>query len=157
MIEIKGNLWDFYQKMEHIICITTNGFVKINGEAVCGRGCALEATKYIPGFAKMLGSYITQYGNVPGTMRTTPDEWGIVVFPVKHKWNEKASENLILAGAHWLFDRATQSPDITWVLPRPGCGNGGLHWEGNEGVHNLISFLPNNVHVISKAIKNVIS
>lgn len=41
--EVVGNMWaipaDAY-------CITTNGFVKKNGEAVMGAGCAKEARRH---------------------------------------------------------------------------------------------------------------
>lgn len=145
MIEIEGNLWDFYMKRDYVICITTNGCVKKNGLAVCGRGTALQATQQIRSFAKLLGERIKKYGNVAGLMQTEPDEWEVFIFPVKHNWWEKASENLILASAHVLFELAKASPDITFILPRPGCYNGKLVW---EDVKKLIEFLPDNVKVI---------
>lgn len=156
MKEIVGDLWDFYMKNGYIISITTNGFVKANGDAVCGRGSALEATQHIPGFARLLGDYIRKHGNVPGIMQTEPDEWGVIIFPVKHNWWEKGNKNLILAGAHWLFEEAKRNSDIIFILGRPGCNNGRLEWEGEEGIRNLISFLPDNVHIIRKKIRGVI-
>ena len=42
MKEITGDIWD-YHKQGHWIVITTNGTVKSNGEAVMGRGIALQA------------------------------------------------------------------------------------------------------------------
>jgi len=39
MKELRGNL--FHTPCD-VICITTNGFVKRNGEAVMGRGCAVQ-------------------------------------------------------------------------------------------------------------------
>jgi hypothetical protein len=42
--EIVGNIWDYYDK-GHWIVITTNGIVNKNGEAIMGRGVALEAAK----------------------------------------------------------------------------------------------------------------
>lgn len=148
MKEIVGNLWDYYENQDYVICITTNGYIKSNGEAVCGRGCAYEATVQIPGFAKLLGLYLKENGNVPGIMRTSPDEWGVIVFPVKHKWFEVASKDLILKGAQFLFEYAVGNPNTTFILPRPGCGNGQLKW---EEVKEIISFLPDNVHAISKS------
>lgn len=44
MRDIKGNIWTLYDSDPTCyICITTNGFVKSNGEAVMGRGTALQA------------------------------------------------------------------------------------------------------------------
>ncbi len=42
MIEQQINLWDA-DADNVLLCITTNGYVKNNGECVMGRGCALEA------------------------------------------------------------------------------------------------------------------
>lgn len=154
MIEIKGELWDFYKRPNHIICITTNGYVKKNGEAVCGRGCAREACDKIITFAALLGWYIKKYGNVPGYLVTELDNsYSVFIYPVKHKWDEIASKSLILAAAHVLFEQAKKNPSINFILPRPGCGNGNLKW---HEVKELIEFLPDNVYVITKAIKGVI-
>lgn len=148
MREVAGNLWALYSELDHVICITTNGMVKKNGEAVCGRGCAKEATYYIPGFAHMLGSYIKKNGNVPGMLQTGEDNVGVFIFPVKHVWWDKASTKLIKMGLKILATKAKQHPDTTFVLPRPGCGNGKLNWETD--VKPLCEdMLPNNVLVIS--------
>lgn len=146
MIEITGNIWDYYCVPDKTICITTNGFLKKNGEAVCGRGVAFQATQKIPGFAKMLGEYIKHYGNAPGYLRTEPDEYGVFIFPTKHNWWEKSSIDLILAGAHVLFEYASRASDCEYILPRPGCSNGKLLW---EDVKPVIEFLPDNVKVIT--------
>ena len=67
MLEVKGNLWTFeYPNTSpdsYVRCITTNGFVKKNGEAVMGRGCAKEACERYPGLAKQLGEKIIKKGN----------------------------------------------------------------------------------------------
>jgi len=43
--EDKINLWEYPADAR---VITTNGFVKNNGEAVMGRGCAREAARKYP-------------------------------------------------------------------------------------------------------------
>ena len=73
MIEIYGDMFDpSTYKNQHgeplplspdAICITTNGFVKKNGEAVMGRGCAAQAKKMLVGVDKALGSAIKRAGN----------------------------------------------------------------------------------------------
>lgn len=60
MKEATGDLWTFPADWR---VITTNGFVKKNGECVMGRGCAKEATLRYPRIAKELGNFITLYGN----------------------------------------------------------------------------------------------
>lgn len=147
MKEMKGNLWDYYNNDRYLICITTNGFVKRNGDAVCGRGCAYEATQRIENFARILGERIQKLGNVAGVMQTEPDEWGVFVFPVKHRWWEEADKSLIVESARTLANHALQNPQTLYILPRPGCGNGRLQW---TDVKPLIEFLPDNVFVIDR-------
>lgn len=147
MKEIRGDLWDYYEKIDHVICITTNGFLKKNGDAVMGRGCAYEATQYIPGITRILGRHIRANGNTAGILRVTADEWAIIAFPVKHVWWEPADPELIKVSVAWLVNEAEANPSITYVLPKPGCGNGRLTW---ITVKPLCMPLPDNVWVISK-------
>ena len=81
MQEITGNLFDYINKVD-IICITTNGFVKANGECVMGKGCAKEATRRWPGIAKILGSKLQEGTNI--VHRLIQEENTIIAsFPVK--------------------------------------------------------------------------
>lgn len=142
MKEITGNLWDYYQKPDHIICLTTNGFVKQDGTAVMGRGCAKEATERVPGIARKLASFLKQGGNHVFWLTTE-----IVSFPVKHNWWEQADRDLIIRSRTELCDFAIHNKNYTFILPRPGCGNGRLKW---EDVKPLLEVLPDNVWVISR-------
>lgn len=149
MKEIKGNLWDYYGKPGFIICITTNGTVKSNGEAVMGRGCALEAKQRFPFFPKLLGHTIKQHGNHCWRLAVpTGLQMNFMCFPVKHHWSEKADLNLIKRSAGELTYAASCSTGATFILPRPGCGNGGRDWETE--VKLILKDLPDNVWVISK-------
>lgn len=145
MREITGNLWDYYGKPGFVVCITTNGTVKKNGEAVMGRGCAFEATHRIPGIAKTLGGLIQSYGNVVLEHLTRMED--VISFPVKHNWWEQADLKLIEHSAGRLWVLADGEPEKTFILPRPGCGNGRLTW---EQVKPAIEFLPDNVWIISR-------
>lgn len=60
----KIDLWSLIGKVD-AICVTTNGVVKSNGDAVMGRGCALEALRYAPNAATHLGALLSTHGNVP--------------------------------------------------------------------------------------------
>lgn len=124
MIEIYGNLWD-YCNNDHVICITTNGFVKANGCGVMGRGCALEATKKFPGITKVLGSCIRKNGNVPSWLSFEPP---ILSFPTKHNWWETSDVELIKEGL-WKIQAIMTLDPRPFVMPRPGCGNGKLNWD----------------------------
>jgi len=137
MIEVTGNLWDY---PADFFVITTNGTLKQNGRVVMGRGCAKEARDRFPGTDFELGIRVKACGN---HVFVLPN--GIVTFPVKHNWWEMADSELIVRSAHELVEFAddfghvlVNAPDDlipyidtstpTFVMPRPGCGNGGLNW-----------------------------
>jgi len=48
---------------------------------------------------------------------------------VKHKWWEKADLGLIYQSTQELVKVADREDFKTILLPRPGCGNGGLYWD----------------------------
>ena len=121
MKEATGNLWDYPAQVR---AITTNGFVKNNGECVMGRGCAKEARDKFPGLAIYLGQMIKAHGNRCFNLGN-----GLVSFPVKHNWWEKADPDLIVQSAHQLVTMADKFGWKSVVIPRPGCGNGQLNWD----------------------------
>jgi hypothetical protein len=139
MKERKVDLWD----APAVIVITTNGTVKINGEAVMGRGCAAEAKELFPKLPKLLGQKIKSEGNHVHLLR-----YSIVSFPVKHAWWEKADLLLIQRSARELVQKANAYGwrDI-WIV-RPGCGNGGLQWEHVKPV--IKSILDDRFTVVHK-------
>lgn len=143
MKEVTGNLWTYPADVR---VITTNGTVKKNGECVMGRGCAAEAKQRWPDVPKMLGAHLEARGNIP--MRF-PDNLGLVLLslPVKHQWYEKADPKLIEVSAKILAAWADLHKWETLVLPRPGCGNGGLRWENVKPV--LEPILDDRFHVIT--------
>ncbi len=151
MKEAIGDLFELAAKdAVGIAVITTNGFVKHNGEAVMGRGCALKATKLYPGIAAELGAKIKYGGNVPHILRpklaTFPVKpaWVIndgtnIVTHMKHAfrvgenapgWAAKANPDIIKHSAKLLLKLAdTTLTNSTFYMPRPGCGAGELLWE----------------------------
>lgn len=143
MIEVRGNLWTYPADVR---IITTNGFIKKNGEAVMGRGCAFEATQKFPSIAKDLGTRLLREGNHVHVLGLYGGDI-LLSFPVKQNWYEKALPHLIRQSAKELALLVTDlPPERVWVLPRPGCGNGQLTW---EEVKPLLADLPDNVHVIT--------
>ena len=134
MFEVKGNLWTL---PADVICITTNGFVKKNGDAVMGRGCALEAVEKFPMIQKQLGHKITTYGNHVHHLISSPS-CDLLSFPVKHNWFDKADLDLIEQSCQeivtWVYDQwdmthSGKQPIRFIAIPRPGCGNGQLEWK----------------------------
>lgn len=141
MQEVKGDLWDY---PADIRCITTNGFVKQNGACVMGRGCAKEARDKFPGIDKALGRAILTVGNHVNLLL----EYGnIVSFPVKHTWNQQADPELIKRSAEELLILTNAYGWDTVVIPRPGCGNGGLKWENLKPL--LEPILDDRFHIIT--------
>lgn len=121
MIEIKANIWKFVES--YAVCITTNGTVKKNGEAVMGAGLALQSTKIYPQLPKILGQKIQDHGNF---VLKLLDSYKLFSFPVKHQWWETANIELIRKSAEQLTWLTTDEERV--YLPRVGCGNGGLIW-----------------------------
>jgi len=118
---IKGDLWQFHEQGEWI-CITTNGFIKNNGRAVMGRGCALQCKRRYPEAEVALGRFIQRNGNVVGQFMPGRK---ILCFPTKHNWWEASDLELIRQSACQLAQYSVE----TCYLPKPGCSNGRLDWE----------------------------
>lgn len=131
MILLQGDIWDFYRKGEWI-AVTTNGFVKSNGECVMGRGTALQAARKFPNLPYALGQDLKREGNRPFIY----PKLRIVTFPVKHNWfDANADLTLIEKSAKALVKMLryhnaghTDNQVKHLYLPMPGCGCGGLKW-----------------------------
>ena len=134
MIKAQGNLWTYPADVR---IITTNGFVKKNGRAVMGRGCAKEALDANPNLSLTLGTLIVAFGN--HVFGLSDD---LISFPVKYNWWEKADLDLIEQSTNELMDILG---DGEYVMPRAGCGNGKLKW---ADVEPILAVLPDNVTVV---------
>lgn len=141
MIERHSDLWEMHRVPGHLVCISVNGCVKRNGCAVMGAGCAKQATQIHLGIAKQFGDYLKKRGNQPGVLEG--NGWQLGVLPVKHNWWERADLKLIEDSVRWLMDN--DCGDVTFHVPRLGCGNGGRDWETE--VRPLMVELGDNVVV----------
>lgn len=125
MKEELGNIW---RKRSNTtpVCITTNGFVKNNGECVMGRGVALQAkTMFGTQLALDIGNAIHKHGNIPVFLT----EYNIITFPVKHNWWEQADIELIEQSAKHIVEIFNENDYISTIYTiRPGCANGRLSW-----------------------------
>lgn len=180
-----GNLWkpssyvtpeDTTIPCPDAICITTNGWVKKNGAAVMGRGCALQAVEKWPDMPFILGRKLRSDGNSVHELLRTPEGPTIVSFPVKpvqtlcgpgktnvvgHMrkafevgdavpgWASVAELKIIIQSAHQLIELANEKMWQTVVIPRPGCGAGELSWEVVKEV--LEHILDDRFYVITYA------
>lgn len=71
----------------------------------------------------------------------------LILFPVKHHWQQPADLQLIRRSAETLAELCEEHDLGTVVLPRPGCGNGRLTWDTVKSWIEPV--LPDNVHVIT--------
>lgn len=148
MIEITGELWE---QTNCVICITTNGVVLKNGNLVMGAGCALEAKMRFPGIDKVLGWKVNTTGNYPFYIRTevinSTNSIDLVSFPTKHNYRDKSDINLIRQSAIKLVELADQMNWKKIVIPKPGCGLGGLNWDDVKS--ELVNILDDRFYIIS--------
>lgn len=129
---IVGDLWT---APADVRCITTNGVTNRNGEAVMGRGCAKQAAERFPELPRQLGEWLTSHGNMPMLAELLiSDGVELLTFPVKHHWRDRASTALIERSAIHIVQLANVLEWQRIVVPRPGCGNGGLSWRQVEPI-----------------------
>ncbi|NVN93460.1 MAG: ADP-ribose-binding protein [Desulfuromonadales bacterium] len=122
MRELCGNIWDF--RLTAIIAITTNGQVSRSGKAVMGRGVAAQAARMFPEIPALLAQRIVEQGNHVHYLGDN-----IVSFPVEHSPYQVPDLKLIERSARELVELANHRGWQSIVVPRPGCGGGGLSWE----------------------------
>ena len=87
-------------------------------------GCARQAAKRFPDLPAVLGRLIEEHGNHVHLLRE-----GLVSFPVEHGWMEVPDPRLIARSGRELRRLADRHPWPKIVVPRPGCGGGGLVWQ----------------------------
>lgn len=107
----------------HVLVVTTNGAVKLNGECVMGAGIAKQVRDTVPGIAFRLGGLINEHGNRP--FRLEPSIWSL---PVKHHWKEMAEPALIAWSLEKMIPMVQKFEPEVLRFPRPGCGNGSLDY-----------------------------
>lgn len=115
---IYGNLWD---QQADAICITTNGFIKSNGECVMGRGCALEAAKRFKQLPSLLANAIKKRGNVVnplGKFMNQGSSTVILSFPVKP--DVKVTQDSTQIVAH-MRDKLRPNAEGDYQIPGWAC------------------------------------
>jgi len=140
------NIWNFsYERHSAFTCITTNGSLNSAGSLVMGRGIAKQASLKFPGLSRELAALVRVQGNKVHILSERKG-YKLVAFPVKYLWDMRADLDLIKTSAKQLEHYARLHKSCIFLLPRPGCGNGGLDW---QDVEPIISFLPDNVFVLN--------
>lgn len=152
MKEIEKDLWKVKADFR---VITINLNVKRNGELVMGRGCAQEAAERFPKMPELLGQWLsgnTRYGVEMWERLPVMRDEGLIFFPVKpcehqapgsdevhagwmcggkikDKWCRLKVMQHILTSLPLLVNAADYTGAKKIVMPRPGCGFGGLKWD----------------------------
>lgn len=121
MKECCAEMWDFHGRA--ILAITTAGTVSRKGCCAMPRGCARQARERFPGLDAELGQKIQAHGNHVYLL-----SGGLVSFPVENSPYECPSPALIERSCAELVALANQHHWHDIVVPRPGCGCGGLSW-----------------------------
>ena len=160
MKEAQGNLFIMEAQA---VCITTNGFVKSNGQPVMGRGCAKEYAQLFPETLIDFGEKLKHVGNNIHHLTNDGDK-DFYSFPVKpvnkmlinpndvvnHMrnkfkpgdtvpgWACIADMYIITCSAYELVDIADLHDYENILIPRPGCGAGELNWSDVKPVLDRI-------------------
>lgn len=126
MLEEYGNFWNVKVDAR---CITTNGILRKNGNAIMGAGIALQARDRCKGLnydlEEILGKMIREHGNHVFYLGNN-----LFSFPTKHNWKDKSDVNLIKRSCYEIMFLANNFPNYHRILmTEPGCGNGGLLWK----------------------------
>ena len=122
MLETVGNIWDY--AASGIIAITTNGSLTRDRRAIFGQGVAKQAAVRYPGLAERLGLLLAEQGNHVFDLGC-----GIVTFPVEETPWSLPDLRIIARSALELRLLADRAGWQRVVVPRPGCGGGGLEWK----------------------------
>jgi len=122
MKEITGDLWDHLGCA--VIAITTCGQLSKKGEVLMLRGCAKQARERFPGLPARLGALIGQGGN-----RVYALGDGLVSFPVEEGAFDLPGLARIERSCRELVELSDERGWREILVPRPGCGGGGLSWQ----------------------------
>jgi hypothetical protein len=122
------DLWERH-RAGAVVAVTTNGLVGRDGRARLGRGCARDAGDRFPWLAERLGAALVSRGNHVVHLGER-----LVAFPVEHSPFERPDLALIRRSAAELAVLAGAEGWAEVVLPRPGCGGGGLEWSEVRGI-----------------------
>lgn|SRR3990167_1194676 len=143
---IHGDIWvEYTRRSDARLVIPTNGIVNRSGDAVMGRGLALQVARRFPDVPAALGralreqtartptsTYWSASPSNPPPYLVTALPHRLISFPVKKHWKDSADLSLIERSA-WELAAWLRQPDVSGyglsiILPCVGCGNGRLAW-----------------------------
>lgn len=121
MLAEAGDIWQYAGRA--VIVITTNGSLTRSWRAVPGNGVAKQAVARYPWLAERLGALLREQGNHVFDLGCD-----IVSFPVEETAWSQPDLRLISRSAEELRRLADAAAWQRIIVPRPGCGGGGLLW-----------------------------
>lgn len=127
MIEIKANFWDVYKGFDAIVC-PTNGVIKKNGELVMGGGLAKQFKEKFPYVPFAWGQMVEESGNHICLYEHDEGLPDLLSFPSKNHWRDQSDPVLIRRSTEELVSLTDQKEYAKVLVPRVGCGLGGLTW-----------------------------
>ena len=138
----KANIWNHVNEFDYV-CITTNSYIKSNGELCMGAGIALEANQRIKGLAKELGYKIRNTCGHLGIYNCiNVGKW--IAFQTKIHYKYNTPIDVLKYSIQKLYTACMENPNKTFALPFPAINHGG---KSAEEVYPLIKHLPDNVTV----------
>jgi hypothetical protein len=107
-----------------VVAITTNGAVNKVGMAILLHGCVRQARDRYPELLQTSGALIRRHGNHVFDLGHQ-----IVSFPLEADPDQFPEMLLIEQSCRELVELADYKGWQKFVVPRPGCGGGGLEWQ----------------------------
>jgi hypothetical protein len=141
MLEVAGDIWEYADY--GVIVITTSGSLTRHGYAVPGNGVTRQATSRYPWLAEKLGKFIREQGNHVCDLGC-----GLVSFPVEETAWSQPDLRIIASSAEELQGLADSAGWQRIIVPRPGCGGGGLPWKDVQPL--LAPWFDNRFTIISQ-------
>lgn len=125
-----GDMWQLRDLVKaDAVAVTTNGMIKKNGCLVMGKGVAKECLERYPRADIFFGKMVREQGNKPHYYFPEIGKKTLIIsLPTKHDWRNASDLELIKSSLEELVKIADKFNLSTVLLPRPGCGLGGLQW-----------------------------
>lgn len=133
MNETDGDIWEYGSAHKvDALCVATNMTVA-SGRLIMGGGQARQAKQIFPDLPSLWGRAYeerqrTGFAPVLALYETKHFPFTVVSFPTKYHPSDNSSKDLIIQAAHELVDVMTFRGWDDVLLPRVGCGLGGLQW-----------------------------
>lgn len=140
MREMQVDIWSY--QGQAVIAITTNGSLTRDGRAIMGKGVAKQAAERFPELRHQLGRLLQVRGNHVHEIMP-----GLVSFPVEETPYSLPELRLIRRSAEELRLLTDQCGWTQVLVPRPGCGGGGMRWQEVQPV--LEEFFDDRFIVVS--------